>query len=127
MLTNRFIFTDLIAKLAGLGVAMTMSIDSAYVVGSVVYFAITMFNHAVHGSENKSLVKLLPIAFFGWVINFFILAFFMAPIITHTKAVLQLSLILSLHGFVNIAMWCDTPEEILTRYFSLKPSFKSIN
>ena len=126
MLTNRFIFTDLLSKLVGVGVAVSLD-GQGYLLGSLVYFALTMVNHAVHGSETKSLLKLIPIALIGWVINFFILSFFMAPVLTHTRQVIELGLILSIHAFVNIAMWCDHPEDLLTRYFPLKPSFKSIN
>jgi hypothetical protein len=128
MFANRFVFLDLCGKLLGLCVLLIPEFKQSYLLASIVYFAILVLNHFMHGSETKEIYKIFPTLLIGHILNFIILVFFMAPIFMNFWGVVKLALVLSIHGFVNIAMISNSATELLGRYFPLKVKvLQSIN
>ena len=120
----------MLAKLGGLSVLLiTENANEKFFFATIIYFGGTIVNHAVNGPDHKSLIKILPTAVIGWVLNFIILTFFMAPIFSNLRGVISLAFVTNIHGFVNIAMFCENPIDLLSRYFPIKVKnlIKSIN
>ena len=113
-------FLDLIGKAIGVLILYVPDLKSKYLVATLFYFGVSAINHGLFGNENKSLFKLIPTFLIGFIINLALLSFFMAPVFSNFWGVVRLAVILNILGFVNIAMLCENPEDLLTRYFPIK-------
>ena len=90
-----------------------------YWLATLGYLLFNFINHKLN-CEGEGIGKYIWSFFIGMAINLIILFFFGAPILKHFVPVIQLSFVLTAHGFQNIGMFAKGANELYETMFPLK-------